>query len=81
MLSIQQKFKEDITHYSKHGLLYLESGPYDIDEKSAQELMNRHERMCKLQMELEERRNTWPDIFQGQYRITQLLQENYKESI
>lgn len=65
MSSIQEKFKEDIAHYSKHGLLYLESGPYDIEEKSAQELMNRHDRMCKLQKELEERRSTWPDIFCG----------------
>ena len=65
MASIKEQFKEDIAHYSKHGLLYLESGPYDIDEKSAQELMNRHDRMSKLQKELEERKDSWPDIFKG----------------
>ena len=67
MASIKEQFKEDIAHYSKHGLLYLESGPYDIDEKSAQELMNRHDRMSKLQKELEERKDSWPDIFKGNY--------------
>jgi hypothetical protein len=69
MASIQEKFKEDIAHYSKHGLLYLESGPYDIEEKSAQELMNRHDRMCKLQKELEERKHSWPDIFKGKLAL------------
>ncbi|XP_046839524.1 uncharacterized protein LOC124433781 isoform X2 [Xenia sp. Carnegie-2017] len=62
MKSILSKFKEDIAHYSKHGLLHLESGPYDIEEKSALELMNRHDRMCKLQKELDERKDSWPDI-------------------
>ena len=65
MISIQEKFRDDIAHYSKHGLLYLESGTYDIEEKSAQELMNRHERMCKLQEELETRKHAWPEILKG----------------
>ncbi len=69
MASVQEKFKEDIAHYSKHGLLYLESGPYDIEEKSAQELMNRHDRMTKLQKELDEMKNSWPDIFKGKLNI------------
>ena len=65
MKSILENFNEDITHYSKHGLLYLEPGPYDIEEKSGQELMMRYERKCKLQKELLNKKDLWPDILNG----------------
>ena len=68
MKYIQENFEEDITHYSKHGLLYLEPGPYDSEKKSGQELMKRYERKCKLQQELDNRKHLWPDILNSRFQ-------------
>ena len=55
----------DITHYSKHGQLYLEVGSFDLEHRSAQELFMRNERRTKLLEELDSKRDEWPEILKG----------------
>ncbi|XP_032232309.2 uncharacterized protein LOC116614879 isoform X2 [Nematostella vectensis] len=63
--AIKENFHHDIAHYSRHGQLSLETGVYDLEHRSAQELFMRNERRMKLQEELESQREEWPEILLG----------------
>ena len=65
METIKDNFHQDIVHYSRHGQLSMETGVYDLEHRSAQELFMRNERRTKLKEELEARRNEWPSILNG----------------
>lgn len=64
--SIKEHFNHDIAHYSRHGQLSLETGVYDLEHRSAQELFLRNERRMKLREELESQKDDWPDILKGE---------------
>ncbi|CAH3018781.1 unnamed protein product [Porites evermanni] len=63
---IRGNFHHDIVHYTRHGQLSMETGVYDMEHRSAQELFLRNERRTKLKEELEEKRDQWPSILNGQ---------------
>lgn len=62
---IRGNFHHDIVHYTRHGQLSMETGVYDMEHRSAQELFLRNERRTKLKEELEEKRDQWPSILRG----------------
>lgn len=62
---IRGNFHHDIVHYTRHGQLSMETGVYDMEHRSAQELFLRNERRTKLKEELEEKRDQWPSILNG----------------
>lgn len=62
---IRGNFHHDIVHYKRHGQLSMETGVYDMEHRSAQELFLRNERRTKLKEELEEKRDQWPSILNG----------------
>jgi len=64
--TIKDNFHHDIAHYTRHGQLSMETGVYDMEHRSAQELFLRNERRTKLKEELEARRDEWPSILSGQ---------------
>ncbi|KAK3751530.1 hypothetical protein QZH41_019423 [Actinostola sp. cb2023] len=63
--SITDNFSHDISHYSRHGQLSLETGVYDLEHRSAQELFMRNERRMKLKEEIQSQRADWPNILHG----------------
>ncbi|KXJ13938.1 hypothetical protein AC249_AIPGENE23961 [Exaiptasia diaphana] len=63
--SITDNFSHDIAHYSRHGQLSYETGVYDLEHRSAQELFLRNERRMKLKEELLSQQGDWPDILNG----------------
>jgi len=67
--TIKDNFHHDIAHYTRHGQLSMETGVYDMEHRSAQELFLRNERRSKLKEELEARRDEWPSILSGMYLI------------
>ncbi|CAH3136847.1 unnamed protein product [Pocillopora meandrina] len=66
METIKEHFNHDILHYTRHGQLNMETGVYDMEHRSAQELFLRNERRTKLMEELEIRKTEWPSILNGQ---------------
>ena len=67
MEMIKDNFNHDIMHYTRHGQLSMETGVYDMEHRSAQELFLRNERRTKLMEELEAKRDEWPSILNGKY--------------
>lgn len=65
MGKIKENFHHDIAHYTRHGQLSMETGVYDMEHRSAQELFLRNERRSKLMEELEAKRAKWPSILNG----------------
>jgi hypothetical protein len=71
--SIKENFNHDIAHYSRHGQLSLETGVYDLEHRSAQELFLRNERRMKLKEELQSQKEDWPDILKGKVFIVMAI--------
>ena len=67
MEQIKGNFHHDIVHYTRHGQLSMETGVYDMEHRSAQELFLRNERRTKLMEELEAKRDQWPSILNGMF--------------
>ena len=65
METIVDNFHHDIVHYTRNGHLSMETGIYDMEHRSAQELFLRNERRTKLMEELEAKKDEWPAILNG----------------
>lgn len=65
METIKDNFHHDIVHYTRHGQLSMETGVYDMEHRSAQELFLRNERRTKLMEELDAKKAEWPSILNG----------------
>lgn len=66
METIKDNFHHDIVHYTRNGQLSMETGVYDMEHRSAQELFLRNERRTKLTEELNAKKAEWPSILNGQ---------------
>ena len=65
METIKDNFNHDIVHYTRNGQLSMETGVYDMEHRSAQELFLRNERRTKLTEELNAKKSEWPSILNG----------------
>ena len=65
METIKDNFHHDIVHYTRNGQLSMETGVYDMEHRSAQELFLRNERRTKLMEELNAKKAEWPSILNG----------------